>query len=235
MDDSVWKGIKDGMHRSIAIDGPCGAGKSSIADELAAREGLLHLDTGAMYRAFAWYAMGMGVDTQDEKSLTELTSRTNLEVCFTGGKQRTLVNGQDVTELIRTPEIGMGASNCSKFTPVRAWMVRMQQELAKTHPMVLDGRDIGIRVLPHATLKVFLTASPQVRASRRWKELQAKGGVDTYEEVLADVLRRDWQDTTRDVDPLQVLEDSVTIDTSEMTQAEVVDAIQKLLHQQEEW
>jgi len=233
-DDSVWKEVNDDMHRSIAIDGPCGAGKSSVAGDLAAREGLLHLDTGAMYRAFAWHAMNVGVDTQDEKALTELTTRTSVGIHFVDGRQRTLVNGQDVTELIRVPEVGMGASNCSKFAHVRAWMVGMQRELAMKHSMVLDGRDIGTKVLPHATLKIFLTASPQIRASRRWKELRAKGVEDSYEEVLTDILRRDQQDTTRKVDPLRAAEDAVIIDTSDMTQKEAVDAIVKLLHQQEE-
>ena len=233
MDGSVERKLRK-VHRSIAIDGPCGAGKSSVAADLAAREGLLHLDTGAMYRAFAWHAMNMGADTQDEKSLVELAARTALEVRFTDGKQRTFVNGQDVTELIRTPEVSMGASDCSRFGQVRAWMVGMQRELAEKYPMVLDGRDIGTRVLPHATLKVFLTALPQVRASRRWKELQVKGTGDSYEEVLADILQRDRQDTTREADPLRAAEDAVCIDTSDMTQAEAVSAILKLLHQQEE-
>lgn len=222
------------MHRSIAIDGPSGAGKSTVAGDLAAREGLLHLDTGAMYRAFAWHAARMGVDIQDEKTLMELSARTNLDVRFTNGIQHTLINGQDVTELIRTPEVSMGASNCSKFAPIRAWMVRMQQELAKEYSMVLDGRDIGTKVLPHATLKIFLTASSKVRAARRWKELRAKGAEASYEDVLTDVLCRDRQDTTRAVDPLRAAEDAVTIDTTAMTQEETVDTIQKLLHQKEE-
>lgn len=217
------------MSFSIAIDGPSGAGKSTVANALAARLGILHLDTGAMYRAFAWQALKEGVDSLDERALAEMTGRVRIEVKFTEGCQHTLVNGQDVTDRIRTPEISMAASNCSKFMAVRAFMVRMQQEMAQTCSMILDGRDIGTKVLPEATLKVFLTASSEVRARRRYEELQQKGEQMTYEEVLKDVISRDHQDSTREVDPLHPAEDAVIVDTSAMSQAQVVNEIAKLL------
>ncbi|NLV57303.1 MAG: (d)CMP kinase [Clostridiales bacterium] len=217
------------MQLLIAIDGPSGAGKSTVADLLASRLGIAHLDTGAMYRAFAWQALQEGLDTLDERAMSELTARSTVEVRFVNGKQHTYVNGRDVTVLIRTPEVSMGASNSSKFPLVRCWMVRMQQALAQNCSMVLDGRDIGTKVLPTATLKVFLTASPQVRAKRRFEELQIMGASDTYEDVLEDVIRRDHQDTTREVDPLRPAEDAVMLDSSNMTQAQVVDEIERLL------
>ncbi len=219
------------MHLSIAIDGPSGAGKSTVADMLAARLGIAHLDTGAMYRAFAWQAIQEGLDTGDQEAMSQLAARCAVEVRFQEGKQRTLINGKDVTELIRTAEISMAASNCSQFAPVRSWMVRMQQALAESCSMILDGRDIGTKVLPKATLKIFLTASPQVRAQRRWQELQAKGATDSYQEVLEDVIRRDHQDTTREVDPLRPAQDTVLLDSSNLTQVQVVDEIERLLRQ----
>ncbi len=221
------------MHISIAIDGPSGAGKSTVADELAKRLGILHLDTGAMYRAFAWQAIQEGIDTLDEDALGKLTTTTQMDVQFREGKQHTYINGVDVTELIRTPQISMAASNCSTFGQVRSWMVRMQQSFSKTCSMVLDGRDIGTKVLPQATLKVFLTASTEARAQRRWKELHAKGASDTLEEVLDEVAKRDLQDSTRSVDPLRPAQDAVILDSSNMAQEEVVDAIQRMLPQRE--
>ncbi len=217
------------MSISIAIDGPSGAGKSTVADELAAKLGILHLDTGAMYRAFAWRALAAGVDSLDEAALSGLAKDTEITVAYEDGKQRTLVNGEDVTELIRTPEISMAASNVSKFGEVRRFMVKRQQELAQTQSMILDGRDIGTKVLPDATLKVFLTASAEVRARRRFEELQAKGEAVSYAEVLEDVQRRDLQDSTREIDPLRPAEDAVIVDTSNMMQAQAVEAIGALI------
>lgn len=218
------------MILSIAIDGPSGAGKSTVADDLAGRLGILHLDTGAMYRAFAWQALQEGISCQDEAALTALTERTQLEVQFLDGIQHTLVNGKDVTALIRTPEISMATSDSSRFGPVRRFMVRMQQEMAKQQSMILDGRDIGTKVLPVATLKVYLTASAEVRARRRFEELQAKGHSDSYEEILQDVIRRDEQDSTREIDPLRPADDAIIVDSSDKTQAQVVDEIESLLH-----
>ncbi|MBP3647359.1 MAG: (d)CMP kinase [Clostridia bacterium] len=213
------------MIYTIAVDGPVGAGKSSVADEVAKRLGILHLDTGAMYRAFAWYALKQGISMEDEAALVALTEKMLPEVRYENGSQRTLIDGQDVTGLIRTPEISMATSTSSKFAGVRRAMVRRQQELAKKQSMLLDGRDIGTVVLKDATIKIYLTASAEVRAKRRFDELQKKGDPSTYEEVLADVIRRDEQDMNREVDPLRPAEDAQMLDSSEMTQEQVVEDI----------
>ena len=192
-----------GKQFTIAIDGPGGAGKSTVADEIAKKLDILHLDTGAMYRAFAYQALLEGIDPADEPALAALADRISLQVSFEGGTQRTKVNGEDVTALIRTPRISFAASTSSKAGAVRKLMVRMQQEIARTQSMILDGRDIGTKVLPNATLKVFLTASPEVRSKRRYDELIGKGQTADFTEVLADVIARDHQDSTRKIDPLR--------------------------------
>ena len=214
------------QHITIAIDGPGGAGKSTVADEIAKRLGILHLDTGAMYRAFAYQALAEGIDPADEPRLAALAKRIDIDVELTkNGAQKTLVNGTDVSGLIRTPQISFAASTCSKAGDVRKLMVRMQQELAKTQSMVLDGRDIGTKVLPDATLKVYLTASPEVRAKRRYDELTQKGGQADFEQVLRDVVARDHQDSTREIDPLRPAENAVIIDTTDLTRAQAVQAV----------
>lgn len=213
------------MILTVAIDGPVGAGKSSVAGEVAKRLGILHLDTGAMYRAFAWKAIREGVDTSDAAALAALAGRELPQVRFENGAQRTLIGGEDVTALIRTPEISMAASAVSAVAEVRRAMVARQQELARQQSMLLDGRDIGIRVLPDATIKIYLTASAQVRARRRFDELQAKGDPSAYEEVLADVIRRDHQDSTRAADPLRPAEDAQILDCSYMTREQVVEDV----------
>lgn len=210
------------MLLTIAIDGPVGAGKSSVADGVAKALNLLHLDTGAMYRAFAWYAMREGVQLDDEAALCALTQKALPEVRYENGCQRTLIAGTDVTELIRTPEVSMAASTVSKAAGVRAAMVERQQALAAKQSMLLDGRDIGTRVLVNAPVKIYLTASPETRAKRRFMEMQQKGETCVYEDVLADVIRRDEQDTTRAVDPLRPAEDAQILDTSDMTQERVI-------------
>lgn len=213
------------MLLTIAIDGPVGAGKSSVADGVAQKLNLLHLDTGAMYRAFAWQALKEGISTEDEAALCALTQRLLPEVRYENGVQRTLINGQDVSGLIRTPEISMAASNVSKVAGVRAAMVARQQALAATQSILLDGRDIGTRVMPNATVKFFLTASPEARAKRRFEEMQLKGDQLPYEAVLADVIRRDEQDMNREVDPLRPAEDAQLVDSSYMTKEQVIDDI----------
>ena len=157
-------------HFSIAIDGPGGAGKSTVADDLARKLSVPHLDTGAMYRAFAWRMLKEGLSASDTEAVEALAGRVRIDVRFEDGRQRTYADGTDVTELIRTPEISMGASDCGTVGAVRRLMVALQQQIAGRESIVLDGRDIGTRVLPDATLKVFLTASPEVRARRRLAE-----------------------------------------------------------------
>lgn len=211
------------MIYTIAVDGPVGAGKSSVADQVAQRLGILHLDTGAMYGAFAWRALQDGIALDDEAALCAQTEKIMPEVRYENGTQRTLIGGKDVTGLIRTPEISMATSTISKVAGVRRAMVKRQQELARQQSMLLDGRDIGTVVLPDATIKIYLTASAEVRAQRRFDELQRKGDPSTYEQVLADVIRRDEQDTTREVDPLRPADDAQILDSSEMTQEQVVE------------
>ena len=213
------------MHMTIAMDGPVGAGKSSVADDVAKALGILHLDTGAMYRAFAWYALQKGVSVEDEAALEALTHEAMPEVAYVGGAQRTSIAGQDVTDLIRTPEVSMATSTASKFAAVRKAMVARQQELAKTQDVLLDGRDIGTVVLPDAMLKIYLTAAPEARAQRRYDEMIRKGQETTYEEVLADVIARDEQDMNREVDPLRPAEDAQIVDSTDMNQQQVVENI----------
>ncbi len=216
---------------TIAIDGPGGAGKSTVADNLAKKLAVPHLDTGAMYRAFGYRALKEGLSASDPEAMAALAERIRMDVRFIDGKQHTYVDGEDVTALIRTPEIGMAASDCGTLGPVRRRMVAMQQEIAARQSIILDGRDIGTRVLPNATLKVFLTASAEVRARRRYDEMLNKGQASDYDAVLRDVIARDRQDSTREIDPLRAAEDAVTLDTSAMTQEQAEAAVLELLRQ----
>jgi len=218
-------------HFTIAIDGPGGAGKSTVADNLAKKLAVPHLDTGAMYRAFGYQALREGLSASDPEAMEALAGRVAVDVRFIDGKQHTYVNGEDVTALIRTPEVGMAASDCGTLGAVRRLMVAMQQRIAARQSMILDGRDIGTRVLPDATLKVFLTASAEVRAGRRFREMQAAGQAAEYDAVLRDVIARDRQDSTREIDPLRPAEDAVTLDTSAMTQAQVEEELLRLLRE----
>ena len=213
------------MPMNIAIDGPVGAGKSSIAREVARRLNILHLDTGAMYRAVGYAALKQHISPEDEKALEGLCGRVSIEVRYRDGKQQTLVDGLDVSHLIRTPEVGMAASTVSRFQAVRRHMVALQRRLARETAMVVDGRDIGTNVLPHAGVKIFLTAAPEERARRRHLELMEAGGKDTFEQVLSDLIKRDLQDTTRPIDPLRPAEDAVMLDSTHLDMEKVVERI----------
>ena len=215
------------MPLTIALDGPVGAGKSSVADEAARRLGILHLDTGAMYRAIGLYILRQGIPLSEEEAVSALAEKVRVDVRYTGGAQHTLVEGEDVTGLIRTPEVSMAASTVARYARVRQAMVALQRRLAAEQPMLVDGRDIGTRVLPQATLKVFLTASAEERARRRFLELQQKGLPDTYEEVLAELKKRDDQDMRRAVDPLRPAADARMLDSTSLTFEEVVDTLVK--------
>jgi len=210
---------------NIAMDGPVGAGKSSIADAVAARLGILHLDTGAMYRALGLKALRENLDVQDEERIVALCETLNLDVRVGSNGQETLLDGEDVSGLIRTPEVSMAASTVSRYARVRQRMVSLQQELAAAQDMILDGRDICLTVLPDAPLKIYLTASAEERARRRWTEMQAKGEKDTFEEVLAQVKARDEQDMNRPVEPLRRAKDAVLLDTTNLTFDQVVETI----------
>ena len=213
---------------SIAIDGPAGAGKSSVARAVARALDALYLDTGAMYRAFGLGVMRLGADIYDPQAVIDCIDKIDLDVRYAEGGQRLFVDARDVTDLIRTPEVSEAASAVSAVSEVRTWMVARQQRIARGHSVVMDGRDIGTVVLPDATLKIFLTASVEARARRRFLELERKGAPQSYEEVLRDMQARDHRDTHRSASPLKAASDAVTLDTSEMTQAEVVEAVLRL-------
>lgn len=213
------------MRLNIAIDGPVGAGKSTVADAVAERLGILHLDTGAMYRALGLTALRRGIDTQDERAVVDLCLGLDISVRHEADGQHTFVEGEDVTGLIRTQEVSMAASTVSRYAEVRRAMVKVQQKLAAETDMLLDGRDICTTVLPNATAKIYLTAAAEERARRRWLELKEKGVPEPYEEVLQAVRDRDNQDMNRKVEPLRQAEDAVLVDSSELTFDQVVDTI----------
>ncbi|MBQ4639146.1 MAG: (d)CMP kinase [Clostridia bacterium] len=218
---------------TIAIDGPSGAGKSTVADVVCQKLNILHLDTGAMYRAVGLCALEMGIDPYDEAAVSRMCEegKALVDVKYQDGKQITLLNGRDVSPLIRTQEVGGAASAVSRYVPVRTMLVKRQQEMAAAQPMLLDGRDIGTVVLPDATVKIFLTASAEERARRRMLQLQEKGTFTPFEEVLAEVNARDLQDTTRDLTPLRQAEDAILVDGTNITFDETVEIILKLVEE----
>ena len=201
---------------SVAIDGPSGAGKSTLARRLAADLGYMYVDTGAMYRAIGLYASRQGADLHDESAVAALLPQIRLDIRLVDGTQHVYLNGEDVSEAIRAEAIGMAASAVSAHGAVRAFLLETQRSLAAGQNVLMDGRDIGTVVLPHATVKIFLTASPEARARRRCLELRQKGKDADYETVLADIRRRDEQDTNRPIAPLRQAEDAIRIDTSEI-------------------
>ncbi|MDO5298552.1 MAG: (d)CMP kinase [Clostridia bacterium] len=213
------------MPMNIAIDGPVGAGKSSIADLVAERLHILHLDTGAMYRAVALDVLRSGIDPRDGEAVAGVCEEADVRVRYENGAQRTLLGDEDVTGLIRTKEVSAAASHVSKWPAVRRRMVRAQRELAKTADMLIDGRDIGTNVLVDAPVKIYLTATPEERARRRYMQQMEKGDTTPYEQVLSALNERDSQDMNRETDPLRQAEDAVLVDSTRMTPEQVVDAI----------
>ena len=199
---------------SIAIDGPSGAGKSSLAKRLAAELGYVYVDTGAMYRAIGLYTLRAGQNTKDAAAVAALLPDIHLDIRPGQGAQQILLNGEDVTETVRQEQVGMAASDVSAHPAVRAFLLETQRALAARSNVLMDGRDIGTVVLPDATVKIFLTATPEARAQRRLAELQAKGQAADYATVLADIRLRDDQDTHRAVAPLRQAADAVLPDTS---------------------
>ncbi len=212
---------------SIAIDGPAGAGKSTIAKALAERLGAIYLDTGAMYRTVALYMHD--ADINGAESIARAVNDPKIEVQFVNGKQHMLLNGVDVNDRLRTPEASMMASRVSAVPAVRERLVALQREIAAGHAVVMDGRDIGTKVLPNATLKVYLTASCEVRAERRFAELKESNPNLTLEQVLADIVERDYNDAHREASPMYQASDAIRIDTSNMNRDQVVTAIIDLL------
>ncbi|SDA27827.1 cytidylate kinase [Ruminococcus sp. YE71] len=213
------------MAINIALDGPSGAGKSTIARRAAEKLGYVYVDTGAMYRSIAYHALQNGADLGDAEQITAQLDGLKIELTYIDGAQAVLVNGENVSDKIRTPEVSMGASKVSAVPAVREFLLDTQRNIAKTNDIIMDGRDIGTVVLPDAQVKLFLTASAEERANRRFRELQEKGDPSTYEEVLADINQRDYNDTHREIAPLRQAEDAQLIDSTSMTIDEVVDAI----------
>ncbi len=217
---------------SIAIDGPAGAGKSTIARQLAADLGYRYVDTGAIYRTVAYFMDLWGVSPKDVDGVNRYIDELTVGIEYDDqGLQHMIMNGMDVTNDIRTQEISQKASLISAHAVVREVLLDMQREMAKNYNVVMDGRDIGSVVLPKATVKIFLTASPEVRAQRRYKELLEKGQKAKYEQVLKEVQQRDYQDTHREIAPLKMCRDSVKVDTSEMNLEESVAAIREIVEE----
>lgn len=210
---------------NIAIDGPAGAGKSTIARAAAKTLGYIYVDTGALYRAVGMYSLRKGLDTKNPETVAATLSHIQVELKFQDGVQHVFLNGEDVSEEIRTPKASMAASDVSAVPAVRQFLFDLQRDIAAKNNCIMDGRDIGTVVLPGAEVKIFLTASPEARAVRRFRELQEKGATDTYEEVLADLAERDYNDSHRAVAPLKPAEDSVLVDTSALTLSESVEKV----------
>ncbi|NMA66258.1 MAG: (d)CMP kinase [Clostridiaceae bacterium] len=215
----------------IAIDGPSGAGKSTMAKLLSKRLGFIYLDTGAMYRALALKAIRMNIDTKDREKVIELLPSLDIKIIYKSGSQVILLDGEDVSEKIRTDQVSMGASNVSAIPEVREKLVRMQQEIASNNNVVMDGRDIGTHVLPNAQIKIFLTASVTERAKRRYNELFQKGLLTkSYEELVKEIETRDYNDSNRSVSPLRKADDAILLDTSTLSIEETVEEILKIIN-----
>ena len=214
---------------SVAIDGPAGAGKSTLARRLAADLGYIYVDTGAMYRAIGLYALRAGKDPKDNAAVDALLPEITLRLASVEGEQHIYLNEEDVSTAIRTEEAGMAASAVGANPEVRAFLLDLQRNMAKTQNVLMDGRDIGTVVLPDATVKIFLTAAPEARAKRRWKEYQEKGMDLSFEDVLADVKKRDEQDMNRATAPLRQAEDAVRLDTSDLNFEQSLDAMKQII------
>ena len=215
---------------AVAIDGPSGAGKSTIARRAAQALGYIYVDTGALYRAIAYQMLRGGVDLDDSAAVADGLAGMRIELKFIDGEQRVFANGADVSDLIRTPEVSMGASRVSAVRAVRDFLFELQRSLAREN-VVMDGRDIGTVVLPDAQVKIFLTADDTVRAKRRFDELTAKGADVTYEEVLADVRQRDYNDTHRETAPLRRAEDAVLANTTDCSFEESVHLVLTIIRE----
>ena len=213
---------------NIAIDGPAGAGKSTIAKMVSAKLGYIYVDTGALYRAAALYITENDIADEDiEKSL----ENADISLKFIDGAQRVFVGDKDVSDLIRTPEISMAASRTSAIPAVRAYLFETQKKIARENNVIMDGRDIGTVVLPDAEVKIFLTASAEERANRRYKELSVKPDCPPYEDILKDIIQRDYQDMNRETSPLRQAEDAILVDTTELNLEQSADEIVRIISQ----
>ena len=217
------------MGINIAIDGPAGAGKSTIAKKVAKELSFIYVDTGALYRAIGLFALKNGVDLCQQNQVEQMLSNVQIELVFLEGEQHVFLCGTDVSQEIRTPEVSMAASQVSAILAVRDFLFDLQRDMAKKHSVIMDGRDIGTVVLPHAQVKIFLTASPEERARRRFEELKQKGSQSSYEEVLKDLKQRDYQDSHREIAPLRPAEDAIEVDTTGLSLQQSVDRIIMLI------
>ena len=217
---------------SVAIDGPAGAGKSTIARSAARALSLVYLDTGAFYRTIAYAALSKNVDCDNLSAMEEFLSTVCIEPQWdTEGLQHMIVNGEDVTASIRSPQVSQMASVVAAIPAVRAFLLDSQRKVARNYAVIMDGRDIGTVVLPDADVKIFLTASAEVRAKRRWLELQQKNAPDTYEQVLQEMIERDLRDTQREIAPLRQAEDAILLDTSDLDRQQSIDAVVDLVRE----
>lgn len=211
---------------SIAIDGPSGAGKSTLARRLATTLRFLYVDTGAIYRTIAYYAYANHLDPADEAAVLAALPNIRIELCHDAeGLQRMILNGEDVTDAIRLPQISQYASVVSAYPGVRAFLLEMQRDFARKGSVIMDGRDIGTVVLPQADVKIFLTASPEARARRRCLELEQRGTPEPFDQVLSEIQQRDWDDSHRETAPLRQAEDAVVVDTTELNFEESLAAL----------
>ncbi|MDD6276876.1 MAG: (d)CMP kinase [Clostridia bacterium] len=217
------------MAVNIAIDGPAGAGKSSVAKLVSAKLGYIYVDTGALYRTVGLYSIRRGIDTKDSSAVAATLKDIDVKLGFVDGVQRVYLNGEDVSEAIRTPEASMGASDVSAVPQVREFLFDLQRDIAKNNNCIMDGRDIGTVVLPDAQIKIFLTASPESRAERRYKELVEKGENVSFDDVLDDINKRDYQDTHRKIAPLKQADDAVLVDNSNCNLEEGAELLMKVI------
>lgn len=219
------------MSVNIAIDGPAGAGKSTIAKRLAKELGFIYVDTGAMYRAMAYYFLSNQIAAEDEAAIAAACPKVDVTIAYENGEQQVLLNGENVNGVIRTEEVGNMASATSVYPVVREKLVELQRQLAKRADVIMDGRDIGTCVLPDAQVKIYLTASSATRAKRRYEELTAKGVSCDLEEIEKDIIERDYRDMHREASPLMQAEDAILVDSSDLTIDEVLEELHSIYEQ----
>ena len=217
------------MSMNIAIDGPAGAGKSTIAKRLAKKLGFIYVDTGAMYRAMAYYFLQHNIDAKDENAIAAACPDVDVTITYENGEQQVLLNGENVNGVIRNEEVGNMASSTSVYPVVRKKLVELQRQLAKSADVIMDGRDIGTTVLPDAFVKIYLTASSDARAKRRYDELTAKGEQCDINDIKEDIEKRDYQDMHREISPLKQADDAILLDTSNMNIEQVVAAMRDII------